>query len=503
MVQVRMGTPGLEFAVGSKAILVRRRGLEKDDRGVESREDADCIAEGAESQRDDGDGGGDLEMNTAAADVVESADVRTDCPLLPIETGLLFDMLTVVPDRARGAKDSTTTSSTKEHNNGIASKSQETPELIHQIKAALRDIGPPGEFALGGALTLKRVCEPAPYGKGSETLLDTKVRNALQADAKVVHLSPKWNQSVQRLVSSAVMTGLGFPNKIAEARLYKLVLYESGGFFLQHQDTEKDQGMFGTLVIQLPSLHTGDVHHELKPVTSGWRLCLAYNLVQKSQGPPPAPANHEPVIARLNSAMKTWFESQSPAKLLVPLDHKYTQANLSFTKLKAWDLSIFTVLKMLKQTSESHEQLLNLYLVRIDREDEGLPSTKEKPWKRSPRKVSRMEILDMGIDMDWDTDDTHEYTWDSDSGDEYDSGEDAVIDELHESYHTIHCIDELDAQVKEFSQYDIDLKMECMDETVNGFPDIFRDKKPDERKFQATWAITDRPSPSNTIIRFS
>jgi hypothetical protein len=44
-----------------------------------------------------------------------------------------------------------------------------------------------------------------------------------------------------------------------EARLYKLLLYEQGGHFAAHQDTEKEKGMIGTLVVQLPCCegHTG------------------------------------------------------------------------------------------------------------------------------------------------------------------------------------------------------------------------------------------------------
>ena len=44
-----------------------------------------------------------------------------------------------------------------------------------------------------------------------------------------------------------------------DARLYKLLLYEQGGHFSAHQDTEKERGMIGTLVVQLPCAqgHTG------------------------------------------------------------------------------------------------------------------------------------------------------------------------------------------------------------------------------------------------------
>lgn len=41
------------------------------------------------------------------------------------------------------------------------------------------------------------------------------------------------------------------------AELYKLLLYEEGAFFMPHQDSEKAPGMFGTLIICLPSAHQG------------------------------------------------------------------------------------------------------------------------------------------------------------------------------------------------------------------------------------------------------
>lgn len=40
--------------------------------------------------------------------------------------------------------------------------------------------------------------------------------------------------------------------------LYKmLLLYEEGGHFKKHRDTEKEANMFGTLVVALPSQHEG------------------------------------------------------------------------------------------------------------------------------------------------------------------------------------------------------------------------------------------------------
>jgi hypothetical protein len=46
-------------------------------------------------------------------------------------------------------------------------------------------------------------------------------------------------------------------------------VYEKGQLFLPHQDAEKDDTMIGTLVVSLPSLHTGGevlIEHDGKTV---------------------------------------------------------------------------------------------------------------------------------------------------------------------------------------------------------------------------------------------
>lgn len=86
------------------------------------------------------------------------------------------------------------------------------------------------------------------------------------------------------------------------------MVYQTGDFFLSHKDAEKEKGMFGSLIINLPSHYTGgelsiqfdgeeiiadfaqdaanytincaafyaDCDHEIKPLTSGYRICLVY-----------------------------------------------------------------------------------------------------------------------------------------------------------------------------------------------------------------------------------
>jgi len=104
---------------------------------------------------------------------------------------------------------------------------------------------------------LASVATQAPHGKGLETVVDTKVRNTLQIEAnKVKFTNPLWAPALRSLVTTAV-GALGVEGHLVKAELYKLLLYETGGFFKPHRDTEKADKMFATLVVQLPSRFTG------------------------------------------------------------------------------------------------------------------------------------------------------------------------------------------------------------------------------------------------------
>jgi hypothetical protein len=76
-------------------------------------------------------------------------------------------------------------------------------------------------------------------------------------DARNVRIGGKsWGRSFQHILST-VVGGLGCTGMDISAEFYKLLIYQEGGFFLPHRDTEKTHGMFGTLTIVLPSLHCG------------------------------------------------------------------------------------------------------------------------------------------------------------------------------------------------------------------------------------------------------
>jgi len=294
-----------------------------------------------------------------------------------------------------------------------ASTKASTLTIHEQLPSALAAAGPPGDFAVGGrrvtpmptlhvegvgvvafpllpaqAQALIAVAERAPYGRGSETLVDTGVRRSWQLAPAVLAQAPLerqriWRQTLARIVRRAT-AGLGVEGTV-RAALYKVLVYEPGDFFVPHRDTEKVDGMFATLVVSLPSLHEGgalvvrhqgetrrfdlrveapsrvawtafyaDCVHELEPVTSGYRLALVYNLVweapaggrkQAADAKRPAlPPDRSDAVAAVAMLLRAWSAGPAPTRLISVLEHHYTTANLSFTRLKSPDAAAAAVL---------------------------------------------------------------------------------------------------------------------------------------------------------------
>ncbi|KAI5076804.1 hypothetical protein GOP47_0008869 [Adiantum capillus-veneris] len=119
--------------------------------------------------------------------------------------------------------------------------------------------------------------EQAPYIKGSATAGDKSVREARQIDASFLTCHPLnstfFLHTAQAIAAHAVeRLGMDAHNVHLDAKPYKLLLYEAGGQFAFHRGTERELGMSGTLIIQIPtlSLHQGDqlvVHNAHNSVT--------------------------------------------------------------------------------------------------------------------------------------------------------------------------------------------------------------------------------------------
>jgi predicted 2-oxoglutarate/Fe(II)-dependent dioxygenase YbiX len=244
--------------------------------------------------------------------------------------------------------------------------------------------------------------ERSPYGRGADTLVDTAVRRTWQIGSDQVRIAGKhWPRTLDEIVTRAA-EGLGVSEPVA-AELYKLLVYDEGSFFVSHRDTEKAPGMFATLVLALPSQSAGgelvvrhkgretrldlrseepseiafaafyaDCVHEVLPVTSGCRATLIYNLVRQEEGARPEPPSYEGQAAGTTALLRAWADGASaafegaPKKLIYPLEHAYTSAELGFATLKGADAAIAGLL-----TATAPQAGCNLHLALLTIEESG------------------------------------------------------------------------------------------------------------------------------------
>ncbi|KAA1473715.1 hypothetical protein DENSPDRAFT_288983 [Dentipellis sp. KUC8613] len=232
-------------------------------------------------------------------------------------------------------------------------------------------IGLPLSTLDAGAIKVR--ASRAPFGKGSQTLVDPTVRDTWEIDGNLVTMvNPSWNRFLEQSVSEVCESlGVNISISAPRAELYKLLLYEKGSNFKAHVDSEKANGMFATIVIVLPSAFTGgaahlshngvpavydiapssqtcttvlawytDVVHEIKPITSGYRLALSYNLIHTAFFLRPPLWPDTDLVEDLAFVLKEWSADTSgttPDKIVHMLEHRYSEANLSGSALKGAD----------------------------------------------------------------------------------------------------------------------------------------------------------------------
>jgi hypothetical protein len=153
-------------------------------------------------------------------------------------------------------------------------------------------------------------------------------------------------------------------------------VYAPGQFFATHQDSEKTDGMIGSLVVILPSSAKGgalviehhveqveyrgspdrlvlvafyaDCRHQVRPVTAGYRAVLTYNLFLDAQAGAAASAVGMSPSSLIDS-VRAYFATPRPQRawqradagkserLVYLLDHEYTQRGLAWDRLKNGD----------------------------------------------------------------------------------------------------------------------------------------------------------------------
>lgn len=232
------------------------------------------------------------------------------------------------------------------------------------------------------AKALIKLARPAKFGKKEKTLLDKSVRDCWEISKSKISIDKRcWSLTLKPLLED-IRAQLNLPEGSSlKAILHNMLVYETGQFFNPHQDSEKLDDMIATLVVTLPSPHSGgslvvehngkksrflssrvpsdklgffafyaDCQHQVKPVTDGHRVALTYNLVlDKSKVPSgPLPLSKQQ-LNKLTKALEhemvkdyelpsyQSYKAEGPRCLTYLLDHQYSQKSLGWSQLKNGD----------------------------------------------------------------------------------------------------------------------------------------------------------------------
>jgi len=90
------------------------------------------------------------------------------------------------------------------------------------------------------ARRLHQLGRPARYGRGEQTLLDTRVRDTCEIRKRRLRIDARrWNRTLAPVLE-ALRDDLGLPEGTwLKAELHSLLVYGPGQFFVAHQDSEK------------------------------------------------------------------------------------------------------------------------------------------------------------------------------------------------------------------------------------------------------------------------
>ncbi|WP_440651800.1 2OG-Fe(II) oxygenase [Cysteiniphilum sp. 19S12-1] len=299
---------------------------------------------------------------------------------------------------------------------------------MNEIQAALEALEPKGDFYAQrtvnasylqinvnklGRLTyplttevigsLIALAEPAKYGLKEQTILDESVRKVWEIKpTKFNILKTGWRKGFEPLLYG-IKRDLGLPDETSlSVDLHNMLVYETGCFFKPHQDSEKVDNMVATMVVVLPTKHSGgelivehngrsytfdsakeseliqvfsfyaDCRHEVKPLKSGYRVVLTFNLILENYKGQINSLTERDFDKRVDKAIVHYFSTRDwlpswrqnedkPLKFVYLLDHEYTESGLSWQHLKNNDrMRVEALLK----AADKHQ--LDAYLTLVD-----------------------------------------------------------------------------------------------------------------------------------------
>ena len=232
--------------------------------------------------------------------------------------------------------------------------------------------------------------EDAPFGKGPATVLDPKVRKTLQVNPSDIKFkNPDYENDIRRLAKLAARD-LGLVDyKNVEVHLHKLLIYREGDHFQEHRDAVHRKGMFGTLIVELPSVYTGgtltvshagqskefkaqdefqstwvafygDCLHKIDPVTSGLRTVLTYDLIRTKTSTTEIKVPDPVEELSAKQEVLDWLaDDEADDKLFIACEHLYPRSALGdYRQKQTVKHNYETVITLLKGADQARAKAL-------------------------------------------------------------------------------------------------------------------------------------------------
>ena len=239
------------------------------------------------------------------------------------------------------------------------------------------------------------VARPAKYGLGERTLLDQQVRDTWEVPKSRVKIDNRhWNAAL-RPVLEQCRSDLGLPDGCRlKPEFHSMLVYAPGQHFAPHQDSEKSDAMVASLVVTLPGSATGgslvvnhgteratyrgsrdrislvafyaDRRHEIRPIRTGFRVVLTYNLELVGDSTGQASTMADEAVGEMAECLHEHFATPvsapswrrdpeplgPPDRLVYLLDHEYTERALGWARLKGTDAAHAVAIRAAAQRAE-------------------------------------------------------------------------------------------------------------------------------------------------------
>ena len=258
--------------------------------------------------------------------------------------------------------------------------------------------------------SVKPLCSLLPFG--DETTENVGLTgNIFQLDPQqFVIKNVKFVNQVASLIEDKISfnLGLGFQSRNISVKICKLLICKAGRRFCEQRnvDMESQDGMFGSLVIQLPSVFTGgdlivkhdnfskvfnnsapekssrcsfvahyaSCPHELTEITSGYRVALVYSLCWEGNEIKPSPSLASRKTAKLCNLLNEYFDEADIFQWVLQ-DYRYPLNDISdgvspVENLKSCDKNVISALKNALEYDKMQycKDRWELYIANADKE---------------------------------------------------------------------------------------------------------------------------------------